>query len=103
LTDLDDYMKANLTANKSRENRKKFTANDPYYANIEPISDIEKGINLSKSEQELQDLLPLTEEKRVDICKSTDPDIVLVQTLKRRAQCKRPTCQYKWLTKSTRA
>jgi hypothetical protein len=102
LTDLDDYTKANLAANKAKDNRiKKFTANDPYYANIAPVSDIDKGMDLAT--KEFEEIVPISEEKRVDICKPVDPDLVLVQTLKRWAQCKRIGCQYKWLTKSTRA
>ena len=76
MTDIDDYLKVNLVANKSKENRKKFTANEPY-SSIATISDIDKGTDLTKSEQELQDILPISPlpqqpQTRVDRCKPVD-------------------------------
>lgn len=107
MSDVDDtinyYLSRNLAENKSKERRTKFTANLPAeYSPIAPVSDIEKGVDLAT--EEFQEIAPINEPKqKVDFCKPVDPDLVLVQTLKRWAQCKRIGCQYKWLTKSTRA
>jgi hypothetical protein len=103
----DDYLNDNLIKNRSKERMNKFGDAPIEYANVAPISDlaavtkIEKGADLAKSEQELEDILPINTEKRIITFKDGQPveELYLIQQFARRVHCPRSNCQHVWFYK----
>jgi hypothetical protein len=74
----EDYLNENLRRSRSKERRGKYEDGTLEYTSVLPVSDlssatpIEKGADLTKSEVELEDILPIsTIEKRIITCKDS--------------------------------
>jgi hypothetical protein len=94
----DEYLDTNLKLNRSKEPKHKF--GDTEYASVSPVSDladitnkIGKGIDLSTTERELEDILPIAENRIITFKDGQQvEELYLIQQFARKLQCPRTNC-----------